>query len=122
MANRRGPNRLRQDVLSAHGLVVVYLSARPEVTIAELSEAIGLTDRYVAKIVADLRSTGFIEAQRIGARNVYRICEDASFCHPLLKGLPIALITAPLERALRNRLKERAPLRIPERRTSVFTG
>jgi DNA-binding transcriptional ArsR family regulator len=122
MGNSRGPKRWRQEVLSTHGLVVVYLSARPEVTIAELSEAIGLTERYIAKIVSDLRSDGLIKTERHGSRNVYRVCEDASFYHPLLAGLPIGLITAPLERALRNKMKKRAPLRIAEGSTSVSAG
>ncbi len=122
MANRKGHNRWRQEVLSAHGLVVVYLSVRPEVTIAELSEAIGLTERYIAKIVSELRAHGVIKTERHGSRNVYRVREDASFYHPLLAGLPIGLIITPLERALRNKLKKRAPLRIAEGSTSVSAG
>ncbi len=122
MGNSRGPKRWRQDVLSTHGLVVVYLSVRPEVTIAELSEAIGLTERYVAKVVSGLRAHGVIKTERHGSRNVYRVREDASFYHPLLAGLPIGLITAPLERALRDKLKKRAPLRIAGRSTSVSAG
>ena len=39
----------------------------------EIAQAIGITERAVRKIMADLHAAGYIETEKIGRRNRYRV-------------------------------------------------
>jgi DNA-binding transcriptional ArsR family regulator len=59
--------------LTNHGLVLVYVGRQPDSTGLEIAQAVGITERAVRAIVADLRAAGFLEAEKVGRRNRYRI-------------------------------------------------
>lgn len=61
--------------LTNHALVLGYINRRPESTGLETAQAVGITERATRKIIADLQDAGYIEADRIGRRNQYRIDE-----------------------------------------------
>lgn len=59
--------------LTNHALVLTCISQRPDSTGLEIAQAVGITERATRKIIADLQAAGYIEAERIGRRNQYRI-------------------------------------------------
>jgi DNA-binding transcriptional ArsR family regulator len=59
--------------LTNHALVLTQLGLRPDSTGLEIAHAVGITERAVRKILADLQAGGYIEAERIGRRNRYRV-------------------------------------------------
>ena len=59
--------------LTNHALVLIYISQYPDSTGLEISHAVGVTERAVRKLVADLQAVGYIESERIGRRNRYRV-------------------------------------------------
>ena len=59
--------------LTNHSLVLVYVSRRPDSTGLEIGQAVGITERAVRKILADLQSAGYIESERVGRRNRYLV-------------------------------------------------
>ncbi|HVC35759.1 MAG TPA: winged helix-turn-helix domain-containing protein [Chloroflexota bacterium] len=59
--------------LTNHGLVLTYVGRHPDSTGREIADAVGITERAVRSIVADLRDAGHLEPERIGRRNRYRI-------------------------------------------------
>ena len=69
-------------LLSNHGHVLVALSKDPTLRIRDLVESIGITERSVRAIIADLKEGGYISIVKSGRRNEYRINEDANFRHP----------------------------------------
>ena len=69
-------------LLSNHGHVLVALSKDPTLRIRDLVESIGITERSVRAIIADLKDGGYISIVKSGRRNEYRINEDANFRHP----------------------------------------
>ena len=69
-------------LLSNHGHVLVALSKDPTLRIRDLVESIGITERSVRAIIADLKEGGYIRIVKKGRRNEYRINEDANFRHP----------------------------------------
>ena len=69
-------------LLSNHGHVLVALSKDPTLRIRDLVESIGITERSVRAIIADLREGGYISIVKKGRQNEYRINEDANFRHP----------------------------------------
>lgn len=69
--------------LSNHGHVLVALSRDSQARIRDLSEAVGITERAVLLILADLEAEGIVERIREGRRNRYVLDLAAPLRHPL---------------------------------------
>lgn len=69
-------------LLSNHGHVLVALSKDPTLRIRDLVELVGITERSVRGIVADLKEGGYISITKNGRRNEYRVNEQMKFRHP----------------------------------------
>ncbi|MBI4300509.1 MAG: winged helix-turn-helix transcriptional regulator [Chloroflexi bacterium] len=59
--------------LTNHGLVLTYIGNHRDSTGLEIAQAAGITERAARKIIADLETDGYIERERIGRRNRYRV-------------------------------------------------
>jgi len=60
-------------LLTNHGAALVYVAEHPDARITDVAGAIGVTERYAAQVLSDLRAVGYIHAERVGRRNVYRL-------------------------------------------------
>ncbi len=93
--------------LSNHTHVLVCLAADGGQTLREVAGKVGLTERGVQRIVADLEQAGVLERERDGRRNVYRIDASAPLRHPLEAhcriGALLTLVTPLSEPRERNR-------------------
>ena len=69
--------------LSNHMHVLVALSRDPELRIRDLSELIGITQRAVQRILAELIAEGVLKAKKVGRRNLYTIQRKTRLRHPL---------------------------------------
>ena len=69
--------------LSNHGHVLVCLARDPDVRMREVAEAVGITERAVQQIVRDLVNEGFVDKEKSGRRNRYRVRRRAHFRHDL---------------------------------------
>lgn len=69
--------------LSNHGHVLLYLSQYPEARLRDVAQAVGVTERAVQKIVADLEGAGYLERSREGRRNHYAIDPERPMRHPI---------------------------------------
>jgi DNA-binding transcriptional ArsR family regulator len=67
--------------LTNHALVLTSLAKKPRITAREISLSIGLTERAVRKIIADLDDAGYITKKREGRRVRYRINPELSMRH-----------------------------------------
>jgi hypothetical protein len=59
--------------LTNHGLVLTYLGRYPDSTGLAIAQAVGITERAARKIVADLLTEAYIEREKVGRRNRYRL-------------------------------------------------
>ena len=59
--------------LTNHGLVLTYIGRHPDSTGREIAAAVGITERAVRAIVDDLRRAAYVEQEKVGRRNRYRI-------------------------------------------------
>jgi DNA-binding Lrp family transcriptional regulator len=50
----------------------------------EVAERVGLTERAVQRIVADLEEGGYLSRAREGRRNRYEVHADRPFRHPVM--------------------------------------
>jgi hypothetical protein len=51
----------------------MYLGRQPHGTGIEIAEAVGITERAARRIVSDLYAAGYVEREKIGRRNNYRV-------------------------------------------------
>ncbi len=69
--------------LSNHTHVLVCLAADGGRTLRDVAAKVGLTERGVQRIVAELEQAGVLERKRDGRRNLYWIDDQAPLRHPL---------------------------------------
>jgi DNA-binding IclR family transcriptional regulator len=73
-------------LLTGHGHVLVEIARNPEARIRDISPVVGLTERSVQSIVADLEAAGYITRTRNGRRVVYTVNRESVFRHPAQDG------------------------------------
>ncbi|MFM6980381.1 MAG: helix-turn-helix transcriptional regulator [Micrococcales bacterium] len=59
--------------LSNHGHVVIQIAKNPDIKLTDLASLVGVTERHARAIVNDLREAGYIEINKAGRRNTYRV-------------------------------------------------
>ena len=69
--------------LSNHAHVLICLAGDSDLVLREVALRVGITERAVQKIVADLEEAGALSRQREGRRNRYRINRRLRLRHPL---------------------------------------
>jgi DNA-binding IclR family transcriptional regulator len=75
--------------LSNHTQVLLCIAADQNVTLREVGDRVGITERAAQRIVADLVESGYLERERQGRRNHYRVNRDAQLRHPAQAGIEI---------------------------------
>ncbi|MGL5865562.1 MAG: helix-turn-helix transcriptional regulator [Dermatophilaceae bacterium] len=66
-----------------HGHVLVCLVREPDARIRDLAATVGITERAAQRIVADLVEGGYLDRERDGRRNRYRVLLDRPLRHPV---------------------------------------
>ncbi len=69
--------------LSNHAHVLIVLAAEPDLRMRDIAEQVGITERAVQRIVGELTEAGYLETQREGRRNRYRIHSERALRHPI---------------------------------------
>lgn len=69
--------------LSNHGHVLVCLARDPDARMRDVAAAVGVTERAVQQIVRDLVDQSYVEKEKVGRRNRYRVVRSAHFRHEL---------------------------------------
>ena len=59
--------------LTSHGSVLLEVARTPDATVREIAERSDLTERQAHRVLADLVEGGYIQRQRKGRRNHYRV-------------------------------------------------
>jgi predicted transcriptional regulator len=70
-------------VFTNHAHVMILLSQDPNMVLREVALKIGITERAVQKIVADLQESGFIIKEKLGRSNHYKLIFDKPLRHPI---------------------------------------
>lgn len=69
--------------LTNHSHVLLCLARDNSMRMRDIAEVVGITERAVQRIVADLEEAGYIEHERVGRRNTYRVHGDLHLRHPV---------------------------------------
>jgi DNA-binding IclR family transcriptional regulator len=73
-------------LLTGHGHVLVEIARSPQARMRDISAVVGLTERTVQAIVADLERAGYLTHTRAGRRNLYTVNSRSLFRHPQQDG------------------------------------
>jgi hypothetical protein len=81
-----GANHLEQPggrwtFLTNHAHVLLLLARNPSIVLREVATLVKITERAVQRIIADLEEEGFIERQKVGRQNHYRIIRERKLRH-----------------------------------------
>lgn len=68
---------------SNHAHVLIALATDPELRLRDVAERVGITERAVQKILADLEAQGLVARERDGRNNRYSLQLDQPLRHPL---------------------------------------
>jgi predicted transcriptional regulator len=72
--------------LSNHTQVLLCIQRDPDVRFRDIALIVGITERAAQRIVADLIESGYVESERVGRRNHYRVNTEAAMRHPAQDG------------------------------------
>ena len=92
--------------LTNHGHVLVCLAVEPDVLLRDVASNIGITERAVQQIVADLERAGVIVRVRVGRRNRYILRREEEFRHPVEAGVTVGDFVDLVERGVTRRPAE----------------
>ena len=75
--------------LTNHSHVLLCIVDDPDIRLRDVAEKVGITERAVQRIVAELEDAGYLADQRQGRRNHYEIDTSRPLRHPLEEHLEI---------------------------------
>lgn len=75
--------------LSNHAHVLLLLTRESEILLRDVANLVGITERAVQKIVADLEEGGFLKKEKCGRCNRYTVNMKKPLRHPLEAHKPI---------------------------------
>lgn len=73
----------RWTFLTNHSHVLILLSQNSAMVLREVAIHVGITERAVQRIIAELEEAGILERERIGRQNTYRINANQHLRHPI---------------------------------------
>lgn len=73
------------SLLSNHGLILLTVADRPQITTREIAVDLGVTERSVQRIVSELEASSYISKYKMGRQNYYEVNRQIPLRHPVKK-------------------------------------
>lgn len=80
---KRKDNGSRWTFLTNHAHVLLCLARDATARMRDIAAVVGITERAVQRIIAELEEAGYIEHVRKGRRNAYRLHAQLPLRHPI---------------------------------------
>lgn len=91
--------------LTNHAHVLLCVARDPGARLRDVADDVGITERAAQRIIADLVQAGYLEREREGRRNRYRLHPELPLRHPLEQehaiGEILRVLTRPARRPVR---------------------
>lgn len=84
------------SLLTNHANVLLAITRNPDIRLRELAIEVGISERAVKRIVADLDSAGYLHRERHGRRNHYEVNPDATVATPVARGVQVGVLISAL--------------------------
>ena len=93
----------RWTFLTNHSHVLICLHGEPELTLREVADRVGITERSVQRIVAELEEGGYVRRERHGRGNLYQFHSTVPLRHPIERHCTVGDLIAMVAPAPRSR-------------------
>jgi len=87
----------RWTFLTNHSHVLILISRNPDAVLRQVAIRVGITERAVQRIIADLEEAGILEREKVGRQNRYRIIADQPLRHSIESHRTIADLLSLME-------------------------
>jgi hypothetical protein len=67
------PSAKNMVMLTNHGAALLYLHANPDARVRDVADALHITERATARILADLKASGHLRVTHANRRNRYEV-------------------------------------------------
>ena len=71
--------------MTSHARVLLALARDPNATVAELAEAVEITERSAYRMLADLQKEGYVRRRKSGRQNSYEINPNLPLLDPTVE-------------------------------------
>lgn len=88
------PTKAPWTFLTNHAHVLLCISRDPQARIRDLAERVGITERAVQRIIAELEEDGYLTHEREGRRNLYRVKAGMPLRHPVERRSKVSALLA----------------------------
>ena len=78
--------------LTNHAHVLLCVAREPDARIRDIAERVGITDRAVQRIIAELEADGYLVHEKQGRRNSYRVRPQLPLRHPVERHKKVAVL------------------------------
>lgn len=96
----------RWTFLTNYGHVLLCIASDPVIRLRDVADKVGITERAAQRIVADLIEAGYLESNKQGRRNQYRVNGSLPLRHPIEEQNHVAALLALIQpQKLRARTK-----------------
>lgn len=89
MSRRRLADDKPWTFVTSHTQVLLCIARDPEARLIDIAETVGITERAAQRIVSDLVEAGYVERERVGRRNRYRVNPNEEMRHRSQRGYEI---------------------------------
>ena len=97
--------------LTNHAHVLLCVWEDSEARVRDIAPRVGITERAVQRILQELESEQYLQRERVGRRNRYRVRADRPFRHSVEDHRPVSLLLDLIVRRKAPRPAGRAPTR-----------
>lgn len=75
--------------ITNYGIILTYVAKHPDALAEDIALNIGIRERTVRRIIAELVSDGYLEKEQIGRRNRYRVNLEAPMRRSIMGGAKV---------------------------------
>ncbi len=93
----------RWTFLTNYGHVLLCIAADPAIRLRDVAEKVGITERAAQRIVADLVEAGYLDSNKRGRRNEYRVNGLLPLRHPIEEQNHVAALLSLIKPQKRSR-------------------
>ncbi|MBK6318831.1 MAG: winged helix-turn-helix transcriptional regulator [Dehalococcoidia bacterium] len=84
------------NFLTNHANVLLCVTEEPDIRLRDLAVKVGISERAVKRIIADLEGSGYLSRERQGRRNHYLVHGEAAISGPMTRGLQVGVLLSAL--------------------------
>ncbi len=77
--------KVKWTFLTNHTHVLLIITQEPELVLREVALRVGITERAVQRIIAELEEEDFVVRERVGRKNKYKLNLNKPLRHPIEK-------------------------------------